>query len=136
MTAKSLWATGLVRSICIVGCLLSTQTVTAMGQTRCVGESAPIHEKMAVLEEDSSCPGEITINRFRTLLARIARRCNQETSTSIADMIVTARRLLYEAGIQRGYLRITEDIDRITSGQSGLNCKETIALYVYLAERT
>ncbi len=109
---------------------LVAQPTLAAAQTRCVPSGAPAHEQLAALEEDTPCPREVTINRFRVLLTRIAPRCDGETPTGVADGVTTARRLLYERGIEAGYLEITEYLDRVTRGRSQVDCDRTLALYV------
>ena len=91
--------------------LAASTPITAYAQTKCIGQSAPIHEKMAGLEENTSCPKVVTINRFRTLLDRITPRCEGETTTGVADGIVTARRLLFERGVEAAYLEIAEVLE-------------------------
>lgn len=104
-------------------------TSLTSSSSNCLGSSPPIHGRMAALEEGHSCPSELTINRFRTLLQRIAPRCAGETPTSVADKIVVARGLIRDRGIDEGYLQITEILDQTTAGKAGLNCAEILALY-------
>ncbi len=100
-------------------------------QTKCVDvNTAPIHEKMAALDANSPCPPVVTINRWRTLLDRITPRCKAETRTGVADGIVTARRLLFERGVEVGYLEIAEYLDRVTTGQTGVVCDRMLGAYV------
>lgn len=120
-------------SILMIGGLILALPHTATAQrseTRCVTENASIYERMAFLEADNLCPPVVLINRFRILLERIARRCLNKTPTRVADIVATARRLLYDGGIQAGYLEITEALDRRTSGETHLNCDMVLALYV------
>lgn len=101
-------------------------------ETRCVPDNASPAETMASLETGHSCPRVLLINRFRTLLTRIAGRCQNTTPKDAADFMVVGRRLIQEKGVAVGYLELTEALAKLTNGETNLNCDRVFSQYVIL----
>lgn len=120
---------------------LSSPCKAQVTETRCVNNTTVVYEQMAAIEADNICPPVVLINRFRTLVDQLVRRCEDETPPQLAERIETARKLLYDGGIEAGYLQIMEGISRLAQegvrdlerqgrAKTTVNCSFVIALYV------
>jgi hypothetical protein len=93
-------------------------------------------DQMAAIEEQTTCPNEVTRARFRTLLARLAPRCH-ESESRVSDMIVKTQQMLKEKGIGVRLVEIAEELDRsvqVLQGGAADTCPKVLALYSILRE--
>lgn len=102
--------------------------------TRDLHNAAPEYQ-LAAIEEGTTTPRELTVNRMRSLLQQLDRQCPQNKK-EIVDITLSAQRVLRDHGIDQPCLPILEGMNRmVPSGWKDWPYDENLAQYVALREQ-